>query len=278
VDGASPSDTHAIRRINMAKKKKDKQEPKICFVVAPIGEPETETRRRSDQLLKHVIAPIVEPRGYKTLRADQIPEPGMITPQVVDRVRDSALVIADLAERNPNVFYELAIRHAERKPLIQIMAKGEEIPFDVQDMRTISVDIHDLDSVEEARQQLSNQVDAIESGDFQMNTPISMALDLRARKESGDPGQRALADQLEAIAELAARLTRQEQRLEQLRYQKAAESSRPGLGSGFYGSDLERVARKQMEEMLRGIEERGRVAHHITPTPEPQNGANEGQP
>ena len=111
-------------------------------------------------------------------------------------------MIADLAGSNPNVFYELAIRHAERKPLVQIMAEGEDIPFDVQDMRTISLDIHDLDSVDEARQEICKQVDVIESGDFEMNTPISVALDLRALKDSGDPEQSALAAVLEGIAEL----------------------------------------------------------------------------
>lgn len=198
---------------------------KTCFVVCPIGEPGSQVRKRSDQLLKHIIAPVVEPRGYKTLRADQIAEPGMITPQVIDRVRDSDLVVADLAGRNPNVFYELAIRHAEKKPLIQIMAKGEDIPFDVQDMRTISVDIHDLDSVEEARQELSKQVDAIESGDFQMNTPISVALDLRALRESGDPGQRAVADVLDAIAEVKSLVTGRRDRPGQLYLEKAVDTA-----------------------------------------------------
>jgi len=30
---------------------------KQCFVIAPIGEPDSETRKRSDQVLKHVIRP-----------------------------------------------------------------------------------------------------------------------------------------------------------------------------------------------------------------------------
>jgi predicted protein tyrosine phosphatase len=191
-------------------------EEKSCFVIGPIGEPGSGTRKRSDQLLKHVITPVVEPRGYKTVRGDNIPEPGMITPQIIDRVRDSDLVVADLAGTNPNVFYELAIRHAERTPLIQIMAEGEEIPFDVQDMRTISLNINDLDSADEARQELSKQLDVIEAGDFQMNTPISMAMDLRALRESADPGQRVAASVLDAVADLKAQLVHQQNRMSRL--------------------------------------------------------------
>ena len=191
-------------------------EDKVCFVIGPIGKPGSETRKRSNQLLKHVIDPVVKPRGYETLRADLMSVPGMITPQIIDRVRDSDLVVADLAERNPNVFYELAIRHAEKKPLIQIMAEGEEIPFDVQDMRTIAMDIHDVDSVAEAKEALSGQLDAIEKREFQMNTPISVAMDLSAYRNSDDLESRALADVLEAIGQLKTAVVAVERRLARL--------------------------------------------------------------
>ena len=52
---------------------------KICFVIAPIGEEESETRKRSDQILKHVIEPSISECGYKAIRADKIEKPGVIT-------------------------------------------------------------------------------------------------------------------------------------------------------------------------------------------------------
>jgi hypothetical protein len=69
--------------------------------------------------------------------------------------------VADLTERNPNVFYELAIRHAIRKPLIQIIKSDEQIPFDVAGTRTIPVDHRDLDSVEFAKAEIVRQIDAL---------------------------------------------------------------------------------------------------------------------
>jgi hypothetical protein len=53
---------------------------------------------------------------------------------------------ADQETRNPNVFYELAIRHATVKPVIQIIHRSEPIPFDVAGNWTIQFDHHDLDS------------------------------------------------------------------------------------------------------------------------------------
>jgi hypothetical protein len=77
---------------------------KTCFVIAPIGEPESEIRKRSDQILKHVITPAVQQFGYEPLRADQIAEPGLISSQVIQHIMNDPLVIADLTGRNPNVF------------------------------------------------------------------------------------------------------------------------------------------------------------------------------
>src|SRR5918911_595234 len=105
--------------------------PRECFVIGPIGEPESETRRRSDQVYKYIVAPVVEPRGYKLLRADKIGSPGVITSQVIDHVVNASLVVADLSERNANAFYELAVRHAFRKPVLQLSSIEWELPFDL---------------------------------------------------------------------------------------------------------------------------------------------------
>ena len=88
------------------------EDKKSCFVIAPIGEAESDTRKRSDQVLRHIIRPAVEVCGYQAIRADEIDKPGVITSQVIQHVVGDPLVVADLTETNPNVFYELAIRHA----------------------------------------------------------------------------------------------------------------------------------------------------------------------
>jgi hypothetical protein len=77
-------------------------------------------------------------------RSDKLGEPGIITSQVIKRITEDDLVIADLTELNPNVFYELAIRHMIGKPLVQIMEKGHRLPFDVAAARTVFIDHRDL--------------------------------------------------------------------------------------------------------------------------------------
>lgn len=186
---------------------------KVCFVIAPIGDPDSETRKRSDQVLKHVVRPAVTSCGYKAVRADEIDKPGMITSQVIQHVVNDALVVADLTERNPNVFYELAIRHALRKPLVQIIRKGEAIPFDVAGTRTIYVDHKDLDSVEAAKNEIIEQVKALEKDSSDIETPISVSLDLQLLRQSEKPEERSLADLVAAVVDLRASLTKVEQRI-----------------------------------------------------------------
>ena len=187
---------------------------KICFVIAPIGEVGSDTRKRSDQFLHHIIRPVAEAKGYSAIRADEISEPGIITSQVIQHIVDDSLVVADLSERNPNVFYELAIRHAIRKPFIQIINKGETIPFDVAATRTIIVDHHDLDNVEVAKKELERQISTLESDATKLETPISVSLDLQNLRRSENPGERSLADVLSELSGIRAALSEFEERIE----------------------------------------------------------------
>jgi hypothetical protein len=179
---------------------------KICFVVSPIGEEDSDIRKRSDQILKHIIKPPVSECGYKAIRADEIDKPGMITSQVIQHIIDDPLVIADLTGHNPNVFYELAIRHAIRKPFIQIIKKGEKIPFDIGGMRTIGVDLHNPDSVSEAKDKITEQVKSLEKDNSSVETPIATALDLQALNQSKDPQQKILAEIMPAINNLPLKI------------------------------------------------------------------------
>lgn len=190
----------------------DKKKP--CFVISPIGPESSDIRRRADQILKHVISPAVDACGFEAIRADQISEPGLITTQVIQHIIDDPLVIADLTGSNANVFYELAIRHAIRKPLVQIIQKDEKIPFDVAGMRTIPVDHRDLDSVQEAKAEIERQVRSIlKKKPDEIESPISVSVELQALRHSENPEQRSLAEFVSAIADLRTDIAGIEKRL-----------------------------------------------------------------
>ena len=190
------------------------EEKKKCFVIAPIGDETSDIRRRSDQVLRHIINPAAEKCGYETVRADKIDRPGIITSQVIHHVVEDDLVVADLTDCNPNVFYELAIRHALRKPLVQIIQKGENIPFDVAGTRTIHVDHTDLDNAQDAKDEIVKQIEALKKDPSDIETPISVALDLQFLRQSEKPEERSLGELVEAVVDLRASLMKVDLRLD----------------------------------------------------------------
>ena len=117
---------------------------KVCFYISPIGTEESEERKHSDLFLNSIVEPALKDQGLKVIRADQIGATGMITAQILEYILKARLVIVDLSFHNPNVFYELAIRHASRLPVIHIMRKNDKIPFDVNQARAIIIDTTDI--------------------------------------------------------------------------------------------------------------------------------------
>ena len=107
-----------------------------CFIITPIGEKTDPIRRHIDGIINEAIIPALSDK-YEVKAAHHISEPGTITKQVIDAIYNSKLVVANLTGRNPNVMYELALRHAIGKPVIMIVEEGTKIPSDIVMQRII---------------------------------------------------------------------------------------------------------------------------------------------
>lgn len=150
---------------------------KVCFYITSIGEEGSLERKHSDLFLGSIIEPALEQFKLEVIRADKIENPGMITKQIIEYIVNAKLVIADLSFNNPNVFYELAIRHACRKPTVQVIKKGDKIPFDVGQSRTIIIDCTDIYSLvpklELHRSEISTQVSKALSDENGVDNPLN---------------------------------------------------------------------------------------------------------
>ena len=175
---------------------------KICFVISPIGSDESETRKRSDQVLNHIIKPAAESCEYTVRRADHISTPGSITNQLILDVINADLVIADLTGLNPNVMYELGIRHAARVPTIHIIENGQRLPFDLSTHRTIFLNHNDLDSADNARRSIVSQIEDVHDNPTGWDNPVTVALNVSELHGSDQIQDRTLAEIVEELQEI----------------------------------------------------------------------------
>lgn len=120
---------------------------KICFYIAPIGKEGSDARKHSDLFLHQIVEPALNGFDFKVVRADMIGESGMITTQILEHILRAKLAIVDLSMHNPNVFYELAVRHATKLPVVLLIRKLDHIPFDINQARTIEIDTTDIYSL-----------------------------------------------------------------------------------------------------------------------------------
>jgi hypothetical protein len=150
----------------------------VCFVISPIGSADSVERKHADLVLSTLIEPALLELGLRAVRADGISKPGLITGQVMDHVSRAALVIADLSFGNPNVYYEPALRHATRKPAVQLIRTSDKLPFDVGQYRTVHIDMTDIytlvPQIELHRSEISRQCRAALDEVPTSDSPLSL--------------------------------------------------------------------------------------------------------
>lgn len=131
-------------------------ETKTCFVIMPFGE-KTDVGGQQidfDDVYEFLIKPPLEQMQLEVFRCDKIPSAGSLHREMLRHILDDDLAIVDITTLNPNVFYELGVRHAlHRSGTILLRRKGTKSPFNIQGMRAFEYDL-DMRSVAEAHKTL----------------------------------------------------------------------------------------------------------------------------
>lgn len=133
---------------------------KKCFIVCPIGDGNSPQRHRSDKLKTYIIEPVCKSFEIEIERSDLIYDTDEITSTIVEQLINADLVIADITDHNPNVFFEVGYRKALNKPLIILMQKGTTVPFDLSVNRVFPYDF-DIENVESAKEAITKTIETM---------------------------------------------------------------------------------------------------------------------
>jgi tetratricopeptide (TPR) repeat protein len=91
-------------------------------------------------IYEQIIRPVLTAAGYTVVRSDEIQRSGAISRDIILSLAEADIVVADLTDLNPNVFYELGVRHALRgKGTVMLVdtTRTDTIPFDLGAYRVI---------------------------------------------------------------------------------------------------------------------------------------------
>jgi hypothetical protein len=107
-----------------------------CFVMMPFGE-------WYDRYYAEIYVPAIKEAGFEPVRADELFTTGSVVEQIWEQIEKAKLLLADLSGKNPNVFYELGLAHAARKPVVFTAGQLEDVPFDLRHLRVIIYEVRE---------------------------------------------------------------------------------------------------------------------------------------
>lgn len=104
---------------------------KVCFVIMPFGETtKNHTETYWTNHFENFLKPLIEEnKEFEARRSDELR--GNIVDKIIFDLVNSSVVVADLTDKNPNVFWELGIRQSFKHGTITIAEEKTNLPFDI---------------------------------------------------------------------------------------------------------------------------------------------------
>lgn len=162
---------------------------KHCFVIMPFSK--TSDEHTEEYWTKHFesfLRPLIKECGdFNVFRSK--PLRGDILIEIIENLANAPLVIADLTDYNPNVFWELGVRQSFKHGTITIAEEGTKIPFNISTKSVLSYYPKDYQKNEEFREQFKDSIeDWLSNPDF----PDSLVLETIGREIYNDSMKRLL--------------------------------------------------------------------------------------
>jgi len=154
--GSGPANDHALPNeaegttptTAIGKERRVREFLDTCFVMMPYG-------GWFDRYYQDVYIPAIKEAGLEPVRADELFSTGSVMEQIWEQIGKARVLLADLTDKNANVFYELGLAHAANKPVVFTSAKIDDVPFDLRHLRVIVYEVRDSEWASKLRKLLT---------------------------------------------------------------------------------------------------------------------------
>lgn len=156
------------------------REPRTCFVIMPFSATATCTEDEWTEFFETVLRPAVEEAGLNYECHRSAATRGNIVKAIIQSLNDAHVVIADLTDSNPNVFYELGVRHALTNRTILLAQHRDFIPFDLRPYASHVYEWRSLVGRDALRETLRGLLREVDESPERSDNPVSDFLSGRA--------------------------------------------------------------------------------------------------
>ena len=167
----------------------DKYAGKKCFVIMPFGKKKDidGCEVDFDYVYHELIYKAVKDLGVDCERCDEIIDTGSIHKKMFRGIFDADVSVVDITSLNPNVFYELGVRHALHKHVTLVIRRNSNapVPFNVNGLNILGYDIDSEDQLESSRKKIrahiQNGLDTLGTDSIIYDTLDDLMVQKRAR-------------------------------------------------------------------------------------------------
>ncbi len=172
VSKGDPNENCILAVLKRMKKLETAIHKRICMVIMPMSDSISCRTEEWDEVYQLMIEPAFEGLQIEYECHRSVVKLGNIIAEVLDSLNKADLVIADLTDRNPNVFYELGVRHALRDRTILMTQSLDDVPFDLQQYAILVYDWRIKAGREEFKRKLHELLDLLESDPAKGVSPV----------------------------------------------------------------------------------------------------------
>lgn len=171
--------------------------PRTCFVIMPFSTTTSCTEEEWALLFEALFKPAIEGADLDYECRRSVATRGNIVASILQELKESYVVLADLTDHNANVFYELGVRHSLKDCTILIAQKEEDIPFDLRAYAYHIYNWRTEDGKEAFTTRITELLSEIDSNPDRPDNPVS---DFLGRATEQNPVQTPVTVEPEEIS------------------------------------------------------------------------------